>query len=531
MAQISYRANLSSAIFPMTLARAGRSVIIPGPDQNFDRRVDPQGEQKDAGIPQVIYMENVLPTSNGYQSVGYRSAGNLPPTGIPGVTNTLLNVTLGSPWNTPITLAIGAAVVSYYNSGVWTVVPVVGVAPSSADYLSTGTVTGLCYVHGGARLYKLEYLLGVLTLTEITASVLPAGFMTGVTGICSSFNYLIAFKSDGTVYWSSTLSAIDFQPSLITGSGSTTPGNLVGQAEFVVSSPFGFYLLTERIIIAATYTGNARYPWRFTPVLNSDGVGIAADVTSSATDSFPFLITASSSLLRLSKDVAASIAPEASELLKKLDYFDVFNPATNVFSVASTTAFPSAPQTKITQLFNRYVILSRGISTDRYTEAIVYDELLNRYGRFKVDHSAIFSSPASAAPGRNEIIFLDEFTGDTKVLVDVVSDIPSDQKSVLLLGKFQYVRSRDICLDYIQFECAQIPGTISPAVSNFTAHAIATLNGKTFLPAVQLTLDAANSPGDVMSYYSSTEGKNVSLLIKGAFDLCSVEMIFHLGGE
>lgn len=72
MAQISYRANLSTAVFPMTLSRAGRSVIIPGPDQNFDRRVDPQGQQqRDASIPQVIYMENVLPTSNGYQSVAF----------------------------------------------------------------------------------------------------------------------------------------------------------------------------------------------------------------------------------------------------------------------------------------------------------------------------------------------------------------------------------------------------------------------------------------------------------------------------
>jgi hypothetical protein len=78
MAQISYRANLSAAIFPMTLARAGRSVIIPGPDQNFDRRVDPQGEQKSAGIPQIIYAENVIPTADGYQSVGFRTAQALP---------------------------------------------------------------------------------------------------------------------------------------------------------------------------------------------------------------------------------------------------------------------------------------------------------------------------------------------------------------------------------------------------------------------------------------------------------------------
>jgi len=74
MGQVAYRANLSSATFPMTIADGGRTVIVPGPDQNFDRRVDPEGSQRDAGIPQALYMENVMPTTNGYQSVGYLRA-------------------------------------------------------------------------------------------------------------------------------------------------------------------------------------------------------------------------------------------------------------------------------------------------------------------------------------------------------------------------------------------------------------------------------------------------------------------------
>lgn len=78
---ISYRGNLSSTVFPMTLADAGRSVIIPQADQNYDRRIDPAGEKSDAGIPQAMYLQDVLPTVHGYQSVGYKESagGAMPP--------------------------------------------------------------------------------------------------------------------------------------------------------------------------------------------------------------------------------------------------------------------------------------------------------------------------------------------------------------------------------------------------------------------------------------------------------------------
>lgn len=74
MTQLDYRANLSAAIFPMTVAKASRSVIIPGPDNNFDRRVDAPGDNQrgSVGIPQIIFGQNILPTPDGYQSVGFK---------------------------------------------------------------------------------------------------------------------------------------------------------------------------------------------------------------------------------------------------------------------------------------------------------------------------------------------------------------------------------------------------------------------------------------------------------------------------
>jgi len=35
----------------------------------------------------------------------------------------------------------------------------------------------------------------------------------------------------------------------------------------------------------------------------------------------------------------------------------------------------------------------------------------------------------------------------------------------------------------------------------------------------------------VANYFCGVEGKNVSVLVKGAFDLCSVELTFHVGGN
>lgn len=71
MAQIPYRANLSSAIFPMTIAKGGRTVINPQYDHNFDKRVDSPGDHSkgSVGIPQALYMQNVLPTPDGFQSI------------------------------------------------------------------------------------------------------------------------------------------------------------------------------------------------------------------------------------------------------------------------------------------------------------------------------------------------------------------------------------------------------------------------------------------------------------------------------
>ena len=527
MAQISYRANLSSAIFPMTLARAGRSVIIPGPDQSFDRRVDPSGEQKDAGIPQIIYVENVLPTSNGYQSIGLRATQSLGPAHStdPGFLWETLALIVPGMEHKHVFIANGQLAVKYTLSGyTWETAVVIGTPISTfLNFFSTATVKGVCYFHVESRLYTVTYPAAVLTFTEITASVLPAGFMTGVKSICGAFNYLVLLKTDNTVYHSSTLSATDFQPSLITGAGSSGVSNTSGNLNFLRSCPTGYYLYAEGNIILATYTGNARYPWRFTPVESSEGVQATYQASGDPTNAEQYCISRAGTLLQLTKAQATQVAPEVSELGQRLTRLDTFSYSLNTFGLTSTQASLG----RVAYLLDRYVCVSVAYDSVNnffgpYDEIIIYDKLLNRYGKVKIVHTSIIDlQPSFYATVRSLVIF-NANTGNTSVvLVDVTDNVQaSEMAGVILLGKYQYVRSRFLCMDEISIE------TAGPV----TVHTYASLDGKLLGPAVA-SYEIPYVTGASRNYLSSTEGKNVSVLVKGAFDLSSVELAFHVGGS
>lgn len=69
------RCNLANAIFPFSSDLHGRTIIVPQYDQNFDKTATAYvpDQTKDKGLPQAYYMHNVLPTVQGYQSIGYKN--------------------------------------------------------------------------------------------------------------------------------------------------------------------------------------------------------------------------------------------------------------------------------------------------------------------------------------------------------------------------------------------------------------------------------------------------------------------------
>jgi hypothetical protein len=552
MGQIAYRANLSAAIYPMTIADGGRTVIIPGPDQNFDRRVDPAGEQKDAGIPQALYLENVMPTANGYQSIGYMTPTSVAmtvPSGASYITQLAeikARINFIGPVLYPFSLAKQPIFV--WNNLTLTTgkfgsntVTFSGTAPSRIEKISCAVVLDTCYVYisagGVGELYTAELTgVGDITLTNITATVTPSGFFTGedIHTICASNNYLIA-QSATTTYWSSTTTPTDFVSSLVSGAGSISPNNSDDAILYVKESANGFYLYASNTIIQSQYTGNSRYPFKFTPVRNSTGVytdnlwGSYGTLTSRG----HYVVEKNRYLKFLQGAEAVQVAAEVSDYMGKNTVQEVFNYSTNTFAVE--TRLTGTPT--IYAFLDRYICVSvngtneSGAADEKYSHVIVFDTVLNRYGRLKLDHTFVFT----VSLPNETLAFVNKQTRQISFLTfDIYQNSEpfagvtyQTAQGVLVLGKFQYVRSRKIQINEIEIEGPQ--NTSITPVPNFACILLPAQDGRTFDAPVTPAL-RFNS-GGLAVYNAHATAQNHSIAIKGAFNVNTLQLRFTPRGE
>lgn len=529
MARNTYRGNLSSAIFPMTLADAGRTVISPQLDQNFDRRVDPAGEQKDAGIPQAMYLENIIPTVNGYQSVGYIQRIPLPVSNPAGPTVNPVRVRAafivpdssseavilfrsdGGSYNDVISSTIDA---SYwlYNAG--------ATVPSGLNH-SIATVRGVNYWCDGTYLYTfaVNVVNKQVTFTDISGSV------TGVTVanikyICSSFNYLILLMDDGSIAWSSTLTPTDFTVSLVTGAGSETPSG-AENSKFLVTHSNGFYIYCDNSVVLATYTGNSRYPWKFVPVSGAGGYSDPYSVYGSYQSTIQYGIDKSNKLQIIEGNTAQLVAPEISTYLERKTYKDAFDYATNLFSRVG--GFGVTAATRLTFVLDRYIILSFSLDYDlsllEYQYAFVYDILLQRYGVLKVNHSYILAN-------NKFVLFVPLEIGQFPYAwnLDIYTNGASFQ-GVLLLGKFQAVRDKRIKLEGVEIESVEDPAY---GVPNFSLTLLPSLDGKNFTTPIPLT---ATHTGPLVTAPAHKTALNFCVLLKGSIDVNTIQLDFSVAGD
>jgi hypothetical protein len=535
MGQIAYRANLSSATFPMTIADGGRTVIVPGPDQNFDRRVDPEGAQRDAGIPQALYMENVMPTTNGYQSVGYiRGITPISAVGlIVGAFPVFVNTGTINVSNTIYETDVGN-----YSCGTLgnDIVTVAGTALASAVVLSSAKLRGLAYVYSSqGTIYTAAGGTGGITLTEVTASVTPVGFFASstITAIISFANYLIAVSIDGRVYWSSLTTALDFTASLVSGAGSIIPNDLSGNITAVRLAGTGFYIYSDQNAVYCQYTGNARYPFKFVPVKNCLGVkrttplGLTAPVAGSLELEGNIIVESSNIVKYIQRDTSAELSAEISDFLRNIKVQALLDYSTNTLTEQErNTVFP-----QVYIWLARYVIISinnrSGGITGQYTHALVYDLTTRRMGKLKVSHRFIVESALGLG-------FVDAVTKELRYLnFDIYSiELPFPStileiaQGALLLGKFQYVRSRLMKMEEIEIEGPQNTAIVSSP--NFSCVLLPSEDGRNFDTPVPLS--PTRISGGLVEYHCHHTAKNHSLLLKGAFSVSTVQLKFVAAG-
>lgn len=526
MSQVAYRGNLSSAYFPFVSRFQGRTVIVPAQDNNFNRQLQSgQDLDKDIGIPQAYYMHNVMPNGNGFQSIGFdQRIANYNGTNVGikqeftlrddlyngGTKGYFMLATGGFYYVLNESFGYAGYVTQYWDPAAAAFVNF----PVNIENLqiTAAHVAGTTYLYVENQFCLVwdfaNSRFNLTTLVGLTASV--------IVGITESNGYLIAYSSNA-VAWSSLIDPEDFIPSLQTGSGGGNVEGIKGNITCGAPTSSGFILYTENNAVTVLYTGNSQYPFQFTECVGAGGVSTLERVTYDADSGFNYAYTSAGFQILKSKS-AESVFADVTDFLAG-QYFEDFDDSLLTF-IYTTLSAPM--QKKLAFIGNRYLIISYGITS--LTHALVYDTVQKRFGKLKISHVDCFqydllSENVSDIPRKN-IAFLQ--ADGTVVLVNFAVSF-TNRDGTLLLGKYQYVRSRTLHLDEVILENPTQGGT-------FTCYDMVSADGKNYSQVILgIVLSSGN---DVVSYgFGSPGGENHSLLLKGAFNLATVDLQFHIGGR
>lgn len=503
MSQVTYRANLSAKSFPFISENFGRSIIVAQYDQNFSRAVTAEEDSdQDIGIPQVYYCHNVMPHAQGLQSIGYTSI--LPE--VSGVSNFNQIFLIRDGSDNKIYLGITASGAFYVSDG--TGAPWVYKTTIAANKLVTvAYVSGTTYIYvANNGCYKYNFSTGVFVSVTLTA-ITP----TNVTGITYSAGYLIVWNT-GAIYWSSTSDPTDFTPSLLTGAGGGAVESARGAINYCVPHNLGFIVGTADNCIAALFQQNTRYPFQFREIVSSGGMTSLDLVATDANSSNLYAYT-TSGLQSISTTQTQTVYPEITDFISGR-YFEDFDDATKSFN---TIVLSAAMQKKVAVVADRYLVISYGVSS--LTHAIVYDFILKRYGKLKLDHVQCFTYHLAASgileTPRQSLAFLK--ANGAVVVIDFAIASPT-LNGTMILGKYQFVRQRLLQLDQITLESVRSSQTFDLTV-------MTALDGKN---TVNSTPTLTYSSGLTREYGCREIGKNISLLFQGGFILDSLLLQFNI---
>lgn len=511
MAQFPYRANLVESSFPFVSVYQGRTVIMPGRDQNYVPKTSlaVSGEDNiDRGIAEVYYSHNAMPTAQGVASVGYNQVAS------PILPNNALfkkRLEIRDSSGNFVYLSQGADGHTYTLdplAGIWVQVAV-DVAGYTGGLITAAYVNGVTYIYfAGATdpCRQLNFGTGALDIVTLT------GIISNVIGLTAAAGYLIAWSATA-VAWSSTILASDFTPSLTTGAGSGGVDGAKGAITVCVPILNGLIVYTTANSVAGVYSGNARYPFNFREIVGSGGVSSLQLVAFDANTANHYAYT-SSGIQLVSIQQTQTMFADATDFIAG-KFFEDFDETTLTFS--QTPLFAEMLK-QVQVLAERYFVVSYGIN--ELTHAIVYDFVNKRWGKLKVTHVECFEWKIGTEIPRGSLGFLKK--DGTVVTVDF-SFSSTTSAGVLLTGKYQMLRQRNCTLQGVGIDAVYPNRT-------FNLYALSSLNGKTMRAPVAGVLDAASS-GYTKIYNFRTSGMNHSLLYVGAFALSSVVLFFQLSGS
>lgn len=540
MAEIALRCNLASYIFPMASQLWGRSIIVSQYDQNFDKTtLNVPGVQVEKGLPQVYYMHNVLPTSQGYQAIGYtQKAEGIGVTDFD-VVHTLIVGTdkfLFSPSG-------GQNYIYDANSGVWQ-----SISPISSDLIPRNALVTVAFIHGVTYIFYETYGCFIFdpTLLQLTPVTLSGLDITQVKGILSANGYLVAF-TNSAIAWSSLIDETDFVPSLINGAGGASVNDARGKIVVGLAINGGFLLYCESNIVGNRYSGNINFPFVSKEVVGSAGVKQLSEIAYQSTIAEHYVWTGSG-LQKVNISLAANIFPEVTDFLANR-LFEDFDEVT----LALTSENVNYPlYTRLAMIQSRFLVISYSLNIPNYTHALVFDTLLNRWGKLKQVHRSFFhwgfpnlhgeltyadlgdltyadlGDTTYAELGtsiQNPDIFKEDFAlvqQDGAVLRLDFDFSEQSANGVFIMGKFQLVRTERL----EHQRC--IVETVGDD-NEFNYYVIQSQDGKTMKAPVKGFLSKRGA--EMRDYRKMLSGVNLSSLLVGQFNIVCLVYTFTRGGN
>lgn len=538
MAVIRSRVNLTSAKFSLISRNQGQSVIVGQADLNYTPGLSANEDglipQNDRGIPQIIYCENVMPFEEGLQAVrfGVRTVGpsNYPVRKIFQIYDTSANSMV---YFSVIVSGVDQwKVLIYYDNGsgfaLQSVVPV-----ALAGYIG-GLVT-VAYVNGQSYMYFegatnpcRQYNRSTDVLTVVTLTNFAANLVTAAKGIFASNGYLCGWSAT-RVTWSSTVSVTDFLPSLATGAGVTGVQDAASEIMVCKAHSRGAIIYTRTNAVGMVYTNNKNFPWNFRDIAGAGGCETEPLMTRIEDEQEWHYAYTTYGLQKISPSSSKMFLPEVTDFLAGKLY-EQYDAASNLFIYTQLTS-GEAFFKKIAMVASRYLCISYGLVQNAFEFVLIIDVVTKRWGKIKFTHVEVFEwQELTLLAGR-------ELPRQSIALLTQLGEIQSvdfaqfstSASGILILGRYQYVRARNIQLQKVSSQNINHPGTLS----SYSVKTGVSMDGQ----SIQRTITGTLLSPDLLSVktkvhgFENAVGLNHTLVIEGAFFLNSMTLEFNNHGR
>jgi hypothetical protein len=500
----TFRLNLKAAHFPLTSYHFGRSVIVRNPDDTDYIVTDGYtgtAANYEMGIPQPLYMHNVLPVSHGLQSVGYKQ--EIAAASQSYKFDRALVLRTKSEQQHLFSPAQGIAYLAQDSTG-WLQTGNADI-PRKGGFVTKAYVAGRTFVH-----YENQQLTEYISQSRALKPVeLTAVRASSFKGICYSNNYLIGYTDD-TVFWSSPLDPLDFEPSLSSGAGSTKIAAARGKITCVLPINDGFVVYTTANAVAVVWSGQTQLPWVFREIPAASGTTNPEQATYDSNYENHF-VWSTSGLQAVTRSQAILFAPEVSDFLSSGLIEDYTGGESDDGLVYCCK--PSEMQIKLACIGARYLAISYGHNA--LTHCLVYDLGLKRWGKLRISHVDCFEYAAPSSDGALAKKSFGFLQADGTVLTVNMLECKEDLDSVLIMGRIQHNRNKLFTLNASEIDSFG-------ALSNVQLTIGTTFNGTDQVVKTKPYLHAGSNR--TIKHLCRVTGLTHTLTLKGSFNLASWQL-------